>query len=353
MAKKSEEKPEFKNFEAILDLPERLAQNLRLLFHVSKADWDFMLDKVRQGKPYTEWRKSKGPGKGYRYFASPCDELKMVQTKVLNQFLSQIPIHFSRHGGTKGSSIFTNAERHLGFAKTLFAVDIVDAYPSVFRSRVRACLNKPLQFALKQFDGVELSKEDKELMLEAIVDLLVWNDRLPQGPPTSPRVFNIVCMKMDRGLFKLISQSSTAVQEYRLTIYSDNITISSDENIPLEVQGEIIKIIQKNGFPTHTRRDKMTYYSPETGTVPVITGLVLTEDGRMLMHSDKVNQLRGKLHNLNEKDAWTSEEKGEAAGTIGFIRQLYPKGSKLPSKLAKVVPKTEEMLKANAEAEVQ
>lgn len=327
------------DFKALLELPERLTRYLRLLLHVSKTDWDFMVDKVRQGEPYKEWKKSKGPGKGFRHFAAPCEELKDVQTKILNQFLGQVPIHFCRHGGTKGSSIFTNAEHHAGFAKTVFAIDIVDAYPGVYRSRVRACLKKPFEFTLRQFAGVEFSDVDIEQLLETIVDLTTWKQRLPQGPPTSPRLFNIVCMKMDKDLYDLVHASSNPFHEYRITIYSDNITISSDNEIPEEFRNEVVSIMRGNGFKTHTRKDKMTYFSPETGLVPIITGLILTNDGRMVMHPQKVNQIRGKLGKmLTYKRNWDEEQRGEIAGLVGYTGQLYPRYEDLPSKLRKIVP---------------
>ena len=336
----------YKNFEALLALPERLAHFLRLWFHIPKTDWDFMVAKVRQGSPYLEWSRSKGKGKGRRFFAAPCPELMRAQRSILDRFLSSVPVHFARHGGQVGSSIFTNAEHHAGFAKTVFAVDIVNAFPSVYRSRVRACLWKPFEFGFRQFAGVEFTPEERKAMLETVVDLLVWKDRLPQGPPTSPRVFDIVCGKMDQGLFELIQANSSPLQSYRLSIYADNITISSDGAIPQEVQQEAVKIISDCGFYTHSRPDKMAYFSPETGTVPVVTGLVILPDGRVLMHPNKVNQLRGRLTRLLRQETWDRVLRGEVAGVLGFIRQVYPFGTdkKVPSKLRKVVASAEARL---------
>lgn len=336
----------YKNFEAFLALPERLAYFLRLLFHLSKADWDFLAAKVRQGNPYIEWSRSKGKGKGRRFFAAPCPELKKVQRAILDRFLSSVPVHFARHGGQVGSSIFTNAEHHAGFAKTMFAVDIVNAFPSVYRSRVRACLWKPFEFVFRQFAGVTFTPSEREQMLETLVDLLVWKDRLPQGPPTSPRVFDIVCGPMDQGLFELANKSSSPFQSFRLSIYADNISISSDGAIPEKIREEVVKVISDCGFHTHSRPDKMMYFSPETGTVPVVTGLVVLPDGRVLMHPNKVNQMRGRLTRLLRQENWDSVVRGEVAGVLGFIRQVYPFGGekKVPSKLRKVVASAEERL---------
>lgn len=353
----------FKNFEAILVLPERLAQYLRLWLHLTKAQWDFMLDKLRQEKAresewagkdankckvykaviaYREWSKSKGRGKGRRYFTAPCDELKLAQKAILNQLLGQVPVHFCRHGYQRGSSILTNVTHHAGFAKTVFAVDIVNAYPSVYRSRVRACLSKPFEFGLRQFAGVSFSATDRKQLLESVVDLLVYKDRLPQGPPTSPRMFNIVCCKMDQALFELLERSGTPFQSYRLTIWADNIVISSDGEIPEELREKIVETIRQNGFFVHTRDDKMKYFSPETGEVPVVTGLVIGREGAVTMAPAKVNQLRGRLTRLCRTSEWDSQTRGEVAGILGFVRQVYPHGGRhLPSKLRDIVETTE------------
>ena len=352
----------FDDFRVVLDLPERLGRLLREMLHVSKAEWDFCLDKVRQYKAwqrekkenkslpplpagsrlYKEWSKSKGPGKGRRYFAAPCPELKVVQKAIELQFLKQIPIHFCRHGSQEGSSILTNARAHAGFAVHMFSVDIINAFPSVLRSRVYANLKKPLIHRLRQFSSVDFSDEDLNLLLNSICDLLCLRDRLPQGPPTSPRVMAIVSNKMDMDLWGLCESNSTAFQRYLLTIYADNITVSSDGPIPEEMREKILSTVRANGFIPHTRADKTKYYSPETGEVPVITGLVILPDTRITMTPGKVNQLRAALHGLLQRQTWDTEVRGKIAGYLGYIRQVYPKT--VPSALSTFVEQCEERL---------
>lgn len=342
--RKKQKSKEFKyqDFRVILELPERLAQYLREWLHLTKADWDFSLDKVRQGKPYKEWRKSKGRGRGFRYFAAPCPELKHVQRAILHRILAQIPVHFCRHGNQVGSSILTNVEQHAGFAKSVFSVDIINAFPTVFRSRVMANLRKPFEFSLRQFSGVAFSEDDKDKMLEAICDLICLHDRLPQGPPTSPRILDIVCMKMDQDVYRMLMENSTPFQSYRYTAWTDNLTISSNDEIPEELQTKILETVRNNGFIPHTRKDKTKYYSPETGEAPIVTGIVLNPDGRLTVAPDKVNQLRARLHNFLKLKSWNDSILGQVNGTLGFIRQVYPK--KLPSKIREHIALIEKKL---------
>lgn len=354
----------FNDFRAILDLPERLARYLRELLHLERSDWHFCVDKLRQHKAaqkriddelkaktekgntkssksperrpvagiaYREWSKSKGRGKGRRYFAAPCDELKRIQGSILNRFLWAIPVHFCRRGNQIGSSIVSNAGWHRNFAKSVFSVDIVNAFPSVFRSRIKANLKMPFRFRLRQFAGVSFTEGDFEMMLDSLVDLLCFRDRLPQGPPTSPRLLDIVSHKLDCQMYELLQNNSTPFQQYRLTAYADDLTISTDGRIPEELREQILDVIRSNGFIPHVRKDKTEYFSPETGKVPVVTGLVLTTDGRLTMAPGKVNQLRARLHSLTRRKVWTSEVMGVVAGTLGYIGQIYP--GKAPAKL--------------------
>ena len=357
----------YEDFRVVLDLPERLSMYLRELLHLDKASWDFCLDKIRQYKTwqaakkadpetkrlprtkvaYFEWSKSKGRGRGRRYFAAPCPEMKLVQKAILNRLLAPIPVHFCRHGNQPGSSIMSNAQRHVGFAKAVFSVDIINAFPTVFRSRVFANLKKPFGFVLRQFAGVEFSEDDVKLMLETLCDLICLHDRLPQGPPTSPRILDIVCAKMDSDLYALLEKNSTAFQSYRITAWADDITISSDGEIPEELRAEVLKVIRDNGFIPHTREDKTKYFSPETGEVPVVTGIVIGRDGRLTMAPKKVNQLRATLHQALKRKDWDAQIRGKVAGTMGYIRQIYP--DKLPSALRELVLQSEARMQSEHE----
>jgi hypothetical protein len=363
-----------RDFIAVLELPERLAEVLRLLLHLDKATWDFALARIRQGEAYREWAQPKGPGKGVRRFAAPCAELKVVQRAILDRFLRQISVHFCRHGNQLGSSIVTNAAHHAGFAKAVFSVDLIHAFPSVFRSRVRANLRGPLVHHLRQFAGTsfteapeelrskldkkkadrdsvltELLRFDVDAMLEALVDLLVLHDRLPQGPPTSPRILDIVCMKLDKDVWELLAKGSTPLQRFRYTAWADDLTISSDDEIPEELRTAILDRIRLNGFIPHTREDKTKYFSRATGEVPVITGIAIHEDGRMTMVPRKVKQLRARLHYYLGILEWDEEARGVLAGTLGYIRQLYPR--KVPSTMRKEVERVEARLGIERPAE--
>lgn len=334
------------DFQAVLALPDRLAEVLRQMWHVELADWNFCMDRMRREpeKVYTTWAKSKGPGKGRRHFAAPCEELKHIQKKMLKRFLSRLWTHEMRHE-TSGASIKTNALAHRG-RQFVYSVDLVNAFPSVKRSRVRANLQGPFRYALSMRSMKHrFAEDDIQQMLEAIVDLVTYQGKLPegllaQGPPTSPAVFALVCLGMDRRIFELCEESSTALQPLRVTAYSDGYHISSSEPIAEEFMEKVLGIITgpECRFIAHANGDKNRYYSPENGTVPVVTGLILTQDGRITIHPKKVNQMRGRLHALLQEEQWDDSQVGQVRGLLGFITEFY--GDNPPAKLKHVVPQS-------------
>lgn len=326
------------DFKAVLELPERLAEILREWFHLSKVQWDACMDKLRyhgEEPAYRQWSKSKGPGKGRRHFAAPCDSLKLVQEKILCQFMSQIPVHWIRHE-TPGSSYVTNAMEHAHHSH-VYGVDIVRAFPSVRRSRIRANLERALRYHLETCMNAEFPNDDLRLVLEAVVDLVSFEDRLPQGSPASPRIFAVVCRKIDSLLWSECNARSNAVQTFKLTAYVDGYAVSSDGPIAEDLQHLVCKIIRDAGFLVHTSVDKNRYYSPQGGVIPVVTGLALPGDGRVTIPPRRINDLRAELHALLQVEGgWTAEDKGKVSGLLGFVEQIY--GQKLPAKLRHLVP---------------
>jgi hypothetical protein len=184
-----------------------------------------------------------------------------------------------------------------------------------------------------------LEKHDFDFMLEALVDLVCLHDRLPQGPPTSPRILDIVCLKLDEDIWKILQKHATPFQKFRYTAYADDLTISSNGEILQELRDEVLEAIKGNGFFPHVRADKTKYMSPETGEVPVVNGLVLNQDGRITVAPRKIDQFRARLHQVLQKDGWDKEELGQLSGMLGFIRQVYP--DRLPSTIKNLVMRAE------------
>jgi len=336
--KRAQEKmSSFNDFKDVLDISPTNERLFCQLFAIDLVDWMGAVERIRNEEAYRTSFISKGEGKPKRRIDAPAEELKQLQGIIANRFLREIPSHFICHGNKPGTSIFTNAEQHRGAAYVLSA-DVVNAFPSVLRSRVRAILRKPFGHRLKQLpDYSSISDRQKQELLEIMVDLLCYRDRLPQGSPASPRVLELAMFSVAEDLTAICYEKG-----FTATIYADNITISSNVEIESEMLGVVSSICLKRGFRIHPAGNKTKIDGPSNGVTPTVTGLVITDNGEITCSPNKLNNLRASLHNSLQVEDWDAEVAGKVAGTIGFLRQVYPKS--MPAKVKSLVEGCEKRL---------
>lgn len=327
----------FSDFQAILDISPTNERLFLQLFAIDLADWMSAVERVRNDQAYRTSYISKGEGKPRRRIDAPAMELKHLQGIIANRFLREIPSHFICHGNKPGTSIFTNAEQHRGAAYVLSA-DVVNAFPSVLRSRVRSILRKPFGHRLKQLpEYSSVTDRQKNELLEVLVDLLCFRDRLPQGSPASPRILELAMFSVAEDLTAICYEKG-----FTASIYADNITISSNAEIEEQMLTVVRKIFQKRGFQIHPDGAKTRIDGPSNGVTPTVTGLVITENGEITCSPNKLNNLRASLHKSLQVEDWDAEVAGKVAGTIGFLRQVYPES--MPSKVRALVDDCETRL---------
>lgn len=333
--KKSQQKMStFIDFESVMRISPTNERLFLQLFAIDLTDWMAAVERIRNGEAYRTSFISKGEGKPKRRIDAPASELKLIQSIIANRFLREIPSHFLCHGNKPGTSIFTNAEQHRG-ASYVLSADIVNAFPSVLRSRVRAILRKPFGHRLRQLPEYDsISDRQKQEMLEVMIDLLCFMDRLPQGSPASPRILELAMFTVAEDLSKLCFEKG-----YTASIYADNISISSTTEIEDGMVDVVRGIFKKRGFRIHESSAKTRIDGPSHGTTPSITGLVIADNDEITCSPTKLNNLRASLHNAMQVEDWDSEIAGKVAGTIGFLRQVYPKS--MPSKVRLLVENCE------------
>lgn len=179
--------------------------------HVTEAHYHFHWVKKRRG--------------GWRLIEAPKRMLKLVQTKILQDLLNQVPVHSNAHGFTVGRSIVTNARPHVG-QEVLLKFDLANFYTSVTFARVVAV-----------FRGLGYSREAAIwlglLTTSAVPGNLGFQDQgpyvilsylrrhLPQGAPTSPAIANLSAFGLDVRLSGLANSYNA-----KYTRYADDLTFS-------------------------------------------------------------------------------------------------------------------------------
>ncbi|MBI4059555.1 RNA-directed DNA polymerase [Candidatus Giovannonibacteria bacterium] len=294
---------------------------------------------------------------GFRPVDAPHDDLKWVQRCLHRNFLrrrhhpSSICHSFvgkcydpQAEFGEKwraGRSIVSGAYEHIcpgewRHPRSLFSVDMKDAFPSVTEKRVSAIY--------KELSG-------NELVAKVLTNLSVLNNSLPQGAPTSPTLFNLACRELDANLAEEFGLDGRFV----ITRYADDVTITSVEReIKTADRERLVKVVEGHGFKVNREKD---CYWQDWRHVLRVTGINLDpEKRRLFLPRSELDRLRLlAFHSLrvleNESAAWLESKSrfdvpdflrsldkratmafGRLGGIVGFCSMVYDE-QEWPSRL--------------------
>lgn len=284
------------------------------LLKVDTAEWQAIKALFAAG---TAWTIHKIPKKrGERIIHVPSDPLKKVSRGILTQLLQGMPVHTAVHGAHPRTSIITNARVHAGFGRSFYQLDLKDAFPSTERVRVTECLRPRLVSHISDSTGLE-EKQTAQLA-DTIIELLLVDDAIPQGFPTSPAVLNLVLLPVDQEISRILREKTKESGiSYRYTRFVDDLTISTDaEEISRKLRQRIRRVIEHAGWTI--QGTKLSYFGDaeegdgeRTTKYPVVTGLIPNPDGRVTIPRSRLNKFRAILHSLSEtaKARETGDEK--------------------------------------------
>ncbi|MBI4713632.1 RNA-directed DNA polymerase [Candidatus Uhrbacteria bacterium] len=302
-----------------------LEETLCRVLKIDPAEWRATKALWESG---TAWTIHHIPKKnGVRIIHAPSDPLKLVLRSVLKLFLQCIPVHMAVHGAHPGTSIVTNARAHVG-DKAFYFLDLKDAFPSTNRKRCASVLGPRLATHLA--DATDLSEKDSKRLAETLIDLLIVDDVLPQGFPTSPAVLNVVLGAVDRVLSQLLrAESEKEGVVYRYTRFVDDLTISTDApEISKKLRQSIRRAITHDGWTiqgtkVHYFGDAEEGDEERTTRNPEVTGIIPNPDGRLTIPRPRLNKFRAILHDLLTASTQRLEGDAEALGKLQAQFDLF------------------------------
>lgn len=162
---------------------------------------------------------------GFRVIAQPSRELKAVQAWILRNILDKLTSSNCSKGFEIGSSILDNAKPHIG-SNYILNIDLKDFFPSIPANKVYSIFSS-------------LGYEKKVCIF--LTNFCVYNGFLPQGAPTSPKLANLICSKLDSRI-----QGYTGPRGLTYTRYADDITISANTIKKIINARDFIETIIKN-----------------------------------------------------------------------------------------------------------
>lgn len=235
----------------------RLAKMAHLDFDTVIKALNLLSNRQYQRKnkiPYKVFTKPKASG-GRRYIYAPVASLKEVQQGINRFILSRISPHpkafgFSGSPNVGEGTVEGALTPHLA-SKTIMTLDIMDAFPNTDSDKIRRAVNDLQVIQLPGTEG-RIVDEDMAKIIIDIVTFPVWvknsdSSALPQGAPTSPRLFDLAFRSIDEKLDHLAKNVGGIY-----TRYADNIFFSMPaEEFPEKIQRAITRIIKKKGYSSH------------------------------------------------------------------------------------------------------
>ena len=234
-------------------------------------------------KRYKEYDIPKRSG-GSRRIAHPAKELKVLQRAVLKEFLEPCPVSEVATAYVKDRGILYNAKEHVG-QRWILKLDFSNFFHSL----------KPIDWdrAVLRIPELNHLKADKEILHR----LLFWGQGSPDpkclsiGAPTSPLVSNLICHKLDEWL-----SGAAGERGLKVTRYADDITVSGS-NVPqlTRFESDLKRTLKGNRGLNLTFNDqKRGLYGP--GQRKLVTGLVLTPDGRISIGRERKREIQALVH---------------------------------------------------------
>lgn len=283
------------------------------------------------GVPYKETYRRKKDG-GKRYIYEPCEPLMRVQRGINRHILKKLPRHPNVFGFSGGGGVKEAIKPHFG-SQTMLTLDIRDAFSNTSAEKVYAALDTALNqtrdlpkaaiTVLTQLTTFTLTLEiELSHQLMTLMDSNAITVRaLPQGAPTSPRIFDLVCQRMDRRLAKLAHNVNGIY-----TRYADNIFFSMPiPETPPKILRAITRIIRKEGYTPHKIREA----NLKNKKVRAL-GLNII-DGELHNTRGFKRRLRLTIHHLG----WLKDNEQNATETEKILRgqMSWAQTDTLPSKL--------------------
>ncbi|SCB18732.1 retron St85 family RNA-directed DNA polymerase [Rhizobium multihospitium] len=258
---------------------------------------------------YKEYYIKKKNG-GSRLIAQPARELKLIQRAFVDILLSKLPVHSAATAYRKGKSIRDNALPH-SHSGPILKLDFKDFFPSITESdwvaycKHTKCLTDPNDVRLSSLLLFHRPSGGRLL-------------RLAIGAPSSPVLSNIIMFPFDEAISAAVAHDHVIYSRY-----ADDLTFSGPRTGHLTgVSKAVKKALREIPYPTlKINHEKTTHVTMKYHRK--VTGLTLSNDGRVTIGRDNKRTLRAQLHHylsgkLNESEV------AHLAGRIAFVKSVEP-----------------------------
>jgi RNA-directed DNA polymerase len=250
---------------------------------ITDTPYNFLAEVVRRrADPYRHFRIRKRSG-GKRRIVAPNPLLLNVQRWIDQRILSKAAVLPCSTAFSTGSSPLKNAQPHCG-ATWMVKTDIRNFFESISERQVYHVFRefgyrKVVAFELARLTTRPFSHSTRYKQAKRWTNSggwqFFWSPRvghLPQGAPSSPKLANLVCRKLDQILSDLAAKNNCFY-----TRYADDIVFSGtqlDRKKAVQLLRECSKALSTFGFQRNRHKSRIL----PPGARKVVTGLTVNDE---------------------------------------------------------------------------
>lgn len=241
---------------------------------------------------------------GYREIAQPSKELKALQAWINRKILDRLKVSSACKGFERNTSILDNAIPHVG-SNAILILDIEDFFPSITVDKVCSLFKR---IGYPPHAAAILAK------------LCTFKGKLPQGSPASPKIANLVCLRLDLRILGYVGKRGIGY-----TRYADDLTFSGPSTSSLLKLFDVIKtIINNEGFKVNDSKTRIVGPSRQHKVTGLIVNNSFAGIGRRQMRV-----IRSKVHYLCKypTSKVPQKELNHVMGWLAFVKGVDAKRS--------------------------
>jgi RNA-directed DNA polymerase len=249
---------------------------------------------------------------GRRVISAPRPWLKALQRNANRAIFDQFPVSDSVYS-RRGRGVVANAKLHLGNSY-MTVMDVEDCFPSTSKA------------------GVLHSLEDLGLpaaVAGALTRLCTYHGFLPQGPPTSPAVLNVVFRPIDEALIEVASAHDALYSRYM-----DDLAFSGMH--PLKrLDRDVCRVLSRFGYGTNSAKRRVWGPADPHTVTKIVVSTSLNPTPEFLralsaqLDSLEIGNCRLTYEQLRGKINWVKDV-NQALGRS--LEQRIARSNRVPSK---------------------
>lgn len=235
----------------------------------------------------------------FRTVFVPSPNIKKIQHYLKEKYFSKYPISGYATAYINGKSVVDNALPHRKSKSFLF-VDVHNFFNSI-------------DFELLYQKMLPLNILDEESLRKALF-VSSYKKEFVQGCVTSPILSNIYMYDFDLEIAELVKKLKNGVY----TRYSDDITISSSEKIPMEILEEVRKRLSSLKL---TINKSKTHFCSNIDNVR-ITGIRVKRNGTISLDTEFKKSLKTRIYHCLRGDNVSNETTMELIGLLSYLKMV-------------------------------